>query len=330
MRFGLALPQYEFSVPGRRADWTSVRDWALRAEDLGFDSVWVSDHLFLDLGRYGGDDRQQSAMECFTTLGALAAITSKVRLGVLVVCNDLRSPALVAKMTASLDVLSGGRIELGMGAGWYEAEYRAAGIPFERPGTRIARLAEAVQIVSGMLANESFSFEGKHYKVKDALNLPGPIQEPRPPVWVGGKGDRVVATAGKFADGFNTVWAWTPEDYGERMRKLDAAAAAAGRDPSSIRRSVGLYCVPGADERDLQYRWRNYVEATPDGVAPDSFPGRVPDKLYGEPDLLLERLSQFEALGAEEVILGFGILPFQIADESAVDFFAREVIPSGR
>jgi probable F420-dependent oxidoreductase len=329
VRFGLALPQYEFSVPDGRAGWSTVRDWALRAEELGFDSVWISDHLFLDLSRYGGDDRRQSAMECFTTIGALAAITSKVRLGVLVVCNDLRAPSLVAKMTATLDVLSGGRIELGLGAGWYEPEYRAAGIPFERPGVRIDRLAEAVQIVSGMLTNETFSFEGKHYRVHEALNLPRPIQKPRPPVWIGGKGDRVVATAAKFADGYNTVWAWTPEDYGERMRLLDAAAAKAGRDPSSIRRSVGLYCMPGAEERDLQDRWTRYREATPAKV-PESFPGRVPDKLYGEPDLLLERISKFEALGAEEVILGFGILPFQIADETAVELFAREVIPSGR
>lgn len=208
MRFGLALPHYDFSVPGNGpVGWPVVHGWAQRAEALGFDSVWVSDHLFLDLGKYGAPPGPQGSMECFTTLAALAATTARVRLGCLVACNDLRSPVVVAKMAATLDVLSDGRFDLGMGAGWYEPEYRAAGVPFDAAGVRIRRLAEAVQIVTGMLASVPFSFEGTHYRVREAWNLPRPVQSPRPPVWVGGKGDRLAGVAGRHADGFNSCWA---------------------------------------------------------------------------------------------------------------------------
>lgn len=328
MRFGLALPQYDFSLPGvRPIAWPFVRDWAQQAEEFGFDSVWLSDHLFLDLARYGGPEDRQGAMECFTTLGGLAASTSRVRLGTLVVCNDLRSPALVAKMAATLDVLTGGRIDLGLGAGWYEPEFAAAGIPFRSPEQRIARLEEAVQIVAGMLASPSFSFTGKHYGVDHAWNLPQPVQSPRPPVWIGGKGDRVVQLAGRHADGFNTVWAWTPEAYAGRIEQLERGAIEAGRDPGSIRRSVGLYTLPGIDESDLSSRWGRYLSANPwmAGLARlESWRG---DKLCGTPLDMAARIRAFESLGVEEVILGFGLLPFQVADASAVELFVREVFP---
>ena len=130
MRFGLALPQYDFSLPGPAGiDWSFVRDWAHHAEALGFDSVWISDHLFLDVARYGGPDQPRGAMECLGTLAALGAATSRLRLGTLVVCNDLRPPAIVAKTAANIDVISGGRLELGIGAGWYERDFKAAGVP---------------------------------------------------------------------------------------------------------------------------------------------------------------------------------------------------------
>lgn len=328
MHFGLALPQFDYSLPGiEKIEWPMIRDWAQRAEELGFASVWISDHLFFDTSKYGGPGEPVGAMECWTTLAALAAATTRVRLGTLVVCNDLRSPALVAKMAASLDVLSGGRIEVGMGAGWYEPEFRAAGVAFERPGIRIDRLAEAVQVVAGMLANPSFSFDGRHYRVEGAWNLPAPAQTPRPPVWVGGKGDRVVRVAARYADGYNSVWAWTPEAYAGRVHVLERAAAEAGRREGDVRRSVGLYALPGADEDDIRARWRRYVEVSPPGTGTHEPSEWGVDKLYGTPEQIVKRVRAFAALGVEEVILGFGILPFQIADEEAVEWFAREVFP---
>jgi probable F420-dependent oxidoreductase len=328
MRFGLALPQYDFSLPGSAGiDWPYVRDWAQQAEELGYDSVWLSDHLFLDVARYGGADRTLGAMECFTTLAALCPTTSRVRLGTLVVCNDLRPPTLVAKAAANIDVLSGGRLELGIGAGWYEREFRATGVPFERPGIRVRRLAEAVQIISGMLSNPSFSFTGRFYRVEDAWILPRPVQSP-PTVWVGGKGDAVVSVAGRLAGGFNSVWAWTPDAFAGRVAILERAATEAGRDPRSVRRSVGLYALPGADDADVAARWDRYLEAFP--AARFELARWRGDKLSGTPEEIADTVRAFAALGVEEIILGFGLLPFQIADASAVEFFAREVMPLAR
>jgi probable F420-dependent oxidoreductase len=329
LRFGLALPQYDFSLPNTPVDWSTLLGWAKRAEEMGFDSVWVSDHLFLDLGRYGGSEERQSAMECFTSLAALSVSTQRVRLGTLVVCNDLRPPTLVAKMAAGIDVLSGGRLELGVGAGWYEPEYRAAGIEFSSPGVRITRLGEAVRIIIGMLSSESFSFEGEHYRVAEARNLPRPVQSPRPPVWIGGKGDRITALAGRLADGYNSVWSWTPEAFADRLKIVHRAARNVGRDPASVRKSVGLYCLPAAGDAELRARWQRYLEVSPVEVDA-SFDEWRTGKLAGTIAEMLETIAAFEELGVEEVILGFGVLPFQIADASAVEFFAGEVLPQGR
>lgn len=329
MKFGLALPQYDYSLPGPRPiGWSEVRDWAQKAEDLGFNSVWVSDHLFLDVAKYGGPDDIFGAMECWTTLAGLATSTDKVRLGSLVVCNDLRPPALVAKMAATVDVLSAGRLEVGLGAGWYEPDFTAAGLPFHGPGVRIDRLAEATQVITGMLSESPFSFDGKFYEITDAINLPQGVQEPRLPVFIGGKGDRVTRMAARYADGYNAVWAWTPERFKGRLDVLNAAAVEAGRDPTDIRKTVGLYVLPGEDEEALAERYRTYLAASPPGVGSvEQLDEWKADKLAGDPSHMSEVLKGFEALGVAEVILGFGLLPFQIADPDAVDWFASQIPP---
>lgn len=326
MRFGLALPHYDFSLPAiKRIDWSLVRDWAQRGEELGFDSLWMSDHLFLDLSKYGGPPKTQFSMECFSTLAALSQWTSRARLGTLVVCNDLRPPSLLAKMASTLSVFSNGRFELGMGAGWYEPEYRSAGMPFERPGIRVQKLAEAVRLVRGMLSESPFSFEGRFYRVRDSWTLPQPASLP---VWIGGKGDRMVETAARYADGFNTVWAWTPEAYAAKIRLLDETAASAGRDPAQIKKSVGLHCLPGADEAELEMRWGRYIAASPAGIGGSAtFRTWRQDKLAGTPAEMASRIEDFRASGAEEVILNFGLVPFQICDASAVEDFVGEVRP---
>jgi probable F420-dependent oxidoreductase len=325
MRFGLALPHYGFSLPGAAApSWDSVLGWAKKAEDLGFDSVWVSDHLFLDLARYGGSPEPRGTLECFTTLAGLASVTQRIRLGTLVVCNDLRPPSMVAKIATTIDLMSKGRLELGIGAGWYEAEFEAAGVPFERPGIRVDRLAEAVQILKGMTTSEEFSFAGRHYQIEEAHNLPQPAGRLR--IWIGGKGDRVVKTAARHADGYNAVWAWTPQTYAGRLAVLDRAARQAGRDPSQIARSVGLYTLIAGSDRGLEKRWQAYAEATPIHVRQTLDEWRK-DKLCGTPHEIAATAGEFAALGVEEVILGFGLVPFQIADPSSVEEFAGKVFP---
>jgi probable F420-dependent oxidoreductase len=325
MRFGLALPHYGFSLPGATApSWDSVLGWAKKAEDLGFDSVWMSDHLFLDLARYGGSPEPRGTLECFTTLAALASVTQRIRLGTLVVCNDLRPPSMVAKIATTIDLMSKGRFELGIGAGWYEAEFQAAGVPFERPGVRIDRLTEAVQILKGMATSEEFSFAGRHYRVAAAHNLPQPAGRLR--IWVGGKGDRVVKTAARYADGYNAVWAWTPQTYAGRLAVLDEEAERAGRNPSDIARSVGLYTLIAPSGPELEKRWSAYLEVTPVEMRQTLDEWRK-DKLCGTPAEAASTIGEFEALGVEEVILGFGVVPFQIADPPAVEEFVEKVFP---
>lgn len=328
MRFGLALPQYDYSVPPEeRISWQAVVDWAVKAEKLGFSSVWLSDHLFYDLGRYGGPVGEQRGVECFTGLAALATATTRVRLGSLVACNDFRNPALLANMAATLDVLSRGRLDLGMGAGWFEAEYRAAGIPFDPASVRVARLGESVQIIRGLLDAGRMSFSGEHYQIDGARCIPRPVQE-RLPVFIGGRGDRMARLAGRYADGFNSSWAWEPEDFAERIQVVDRAAEAAGRDPAGIAKTVGLYALPGSTDPAVERRWQRYVACGPPGRPEHiSYPLWAEDKLAGTYGQIAEKVGRFEALGVTEIVLTFGSIPFQICDPEAVEEFVGEVAP---
>ena len=332
MRFGLALPHYDTSFAGERASWGSVRRVAEVAESSGFDSVWVSDHFFLDWGKYGGPYDVQGSLECWTTLSALAASTQRVRLGSLTLCNDFRNPALVAKMAATLDNLSGGRLDIGLGAGWYEAEYRAADIPFHRPGVRIDRLRESVEIIARMLAGEKVTFSGKHYSTDGAICRPGPVQDPRPPIWIGGKGDRLLATVAAVADGWNMSWLGDMDVYEDRLAVANRACEKQGRDPGTLRRSVGVYLLAGSDDGDARRRFERLIARTPPGLlqTPTDGPAVSWDEFkqgrfagtIGEVTDKLGRLSEF---GVEEVIVSLGVVPFQVADLEEVEFVGTEV-----
>ena len=190
---GLALPQYDFgsAEPGV-IGWDPVERTARLAEDLGFASLWLSDHLFLDRGRYGGPPGRCPGLDPLPALAAVARVTSTVRLGPLTLCGPLRPATVTAKQLASLDNVSGGRLVVGIGAGWYEDEFAAAGIPFRRPGERLAQLEEAVRVLRGMFEGGPFTFDGRYERASAARCLPTPVQRPGPPIWVGGKGDRLL------------------------------------------------------------------------------------------------------------------------------------------
>ena len=337
MHLGLALPHYDTSYRNEPVSWTAVRDCATAAERSGFSSVWVSDHLFLDWGKYGGPPTRQASLECWTTMSAVAAATSRVRVGSLTLCNDLRRPALLAKMASSLDLLSGGRLDVGLGAGWYEPEYEAAGIDFDPAGTRIRRLGEAVEIVGRLLAGEELTFDGEHYQVQEAICLPRPRQTPRPPVWVGGKGDLLLRTAARVADGWNFSWIGSFETYEERSRAADVACEKGGRDPATLLRSVGAYVLAGRNEADLRARFERLVERTPQGVFPDSVsgpPGALSweefrrDHVTGTVGEVTDRLGRLSDLGVREVVVTAGALPFQVADPEDVELLGAEIAPA--
>lgn len=333
MRFGLALPHYDTSFAGRPASWEAVREVALTAENVGFDSVWMSDHFFLDWGKYGGPGDVQGSLECWTTLSGLAAETKRVRLGALTLCNDFRNPGLLAKMIATLDMLSEGRVDVGLGAGWYEPEYDATGIPFDTPGVRIERLRESLQIVGALLAGERVTFDGKHYTMREARCTPTPVQRPRPPIFVGGKGDRLIRSAIRYADGWNMSWLGSSLDtYKERVTFARRECERAGRDPATFRLSVGAYVLVGRDENDAKRRFERLVERTPDGilrrvgdgsaVSWDEFRGQA---FAGTVGHIVDRLGELASLGVEEVIVGLGAVPFQVADLDDVEVVGTEV-----
>ena len=335
MRLGLALPHYDTSFAGRPFEWDSLKRVALLAEASGFDSVWVSDHLFLDWGKYGGPDEPQGTPECLMTMGALSAVTERVRIGSLALCNDFRNPALVAKMIATLDLLSGGRIDIGIGAGWYEPEYAAAGIEFKPPGDRIRKLGESLQIMSRLLEGDVVDFDGDHYHLKGALCRPLPKQQPRPALWVGGKGDFLLRTAVRYADGWNFSWIGDFGTYKARAEKATQICDEEGRDPTTLRRSVGIYLLVGDGEADLKCRFERLAKRTPPGIlqAPNSETGVSWDEfrkgnLVGTPGEVAEKLEELAELGVEEVIATLGSIPFQLGDEEDVAYVGERIIPA--
>lgn len=332
MKVGVALPHYDFSFPdGRPADLDATIALAQRAERLGFDSVWMSDHFFLDLAKYGGAATRYGSLEAMTTLAAIAMDTERVRLGTLVLCEAFRHPPVLAKMAATLDIVSEGRLELGIGGGWYEDEYRAFGFRFPPTAERIARLRETVEIVGGMLASERFSYDGRYYRVEDAPNDPPPVQRPRPRVWVGGKGGpKIMRIVAEAADGWNTVWRWAPAAYAERLEELGRACERAGRDPATVKKSVGLFTVVGTDERDFSGRWTDALERAPVDTSGATREGFARDALVGTAEDCIARIKEFEALGVEHLVCTFGLVPFSLSDEEQLDVFARDVLPAVR
>jgi probable F420-dependent oxidoreductase len=330
MRVGLALPHYDFSFPdGDALTWPRLADAARRAEALGFDSAWVSDHFFLDLGRYGGSEALQGTLDPFISLAGIAAVTDRIRLGTLVAGAPFRHPAHVAKMATAIDLASGGRFDLGIGAGWYEREFEAFGYPFGSTGERFGLLEESVEVIAGLFGEGPFDHRGGRFALAGAFNRPRPAQEGGPPIWIGGKGgDRALRLVTRMAAGWNTVWRWTPDRYAERVKALRRIAETEGRDPGSISLSLGLYALVGEDDRDLVARFRALQRWTPggalDGELLDDY---VRDTLTGTPEACLERLSEYAGLGVEEVIVAAASLPFAVCDWSIVELIAEAIIP---
>lgn len=269
-------------------------------ERLGYHSVWLSDHL---IGMYRRPDSER--LECWTTLSALAGATSRIRLGSLVLCNPFRHPSLLAKMAASLDVISGGRLEFGIGAGWHEPEFQAYGYPFERPATRIRRLSEAVQIVKSMWTEPHPSFEGRYYQIKDAYCSPKPVQKPHPPLMIGGGGEQLLLRAvARHADVCNfSAWIGSPEDYRRKLDVLERHCESLGRDPGEIRKSWAAYVIVKEDAKEAEEIVKRFVK----GLA--SYYGRPENELRlpitGTPEDCVEQIQRYVDVGVSLFILMF-------------------------
>lgn len=315
MKVGVALPQYDYSIAGEpELRFDTIVSCAQAAVRAGADSLWLSDHLFLDLGKYGGTSDPQGCYEPIVTLAALARLVPDARLGTLVLCEALRPASVTAKALATLDRVSGGRVDVGVGAGWYEPEYEAIGMKMPAPGERLDRLIEAVDVMGGLLGGGPFTFDGAAHRAVEARNLPPAVQQPRPRVFVGGKGNRLLRVAAEHADGWNTCWVWTPDAYRERLAVLDRACARIDRDPATVWRTLGLYALCGENERDLEQRFERWRATSPPGVTDgmDLSTFRT-GRLVGTVDEVREQVQEWESLGVDTLILGIGVVPFQWA-----------------
>ncbi len=235
MKVGVVMPIGPQDPTGVVPAWSAVRDAALVSEEAGLDSVWVYDHL---LFRFGTDPTQ-GIHECWTMLSAVAAITSRVELGIVVLAMPFRNPALLAKMADTLEEVSGGRLILGVGCGWHEPEFDAFGFPFDH---RVGRFEEALSILVPAVRTGRASFSGRWHRARDVEILPGYSRpDGRPtPILIAGRGPRMLGLVVQHADAWNTAWLGAASQLPPRLEGLQAALAAAGRDPATLEITVGV------------------------------------------------------------------------------------------
>ncbi|MCC6315731.1 MAG: LLM class flavin-dependent oxidoreductase [Thermomicrobiales bacterium] len=239
LKVGVLLPDSERELNGHVPHWRDIVTMARAAEDVGFDSIWITDHL---IHREPGKPKQ-GMWECWSLLAALAAVTERVEIGPLVSCVGFRNPALLAKIADTVDEISGGRLILGLGAGWHEPEYRAFGYPFDH---RVARFAEALTIITGLLREGQVDFAGTYYQARDCELRPRGPRPLGPPIMIGSTGPRMMALAARHADLWNAWGRNTPVDVAPASATLDAACHGVGRDPATLARSVAvLVDLPG-------------------------------------------------------------------------------------
>jgi F420-dependent oxidoreductase-like protein len=302
-----------FTEPQQGASYATLRQVATTAEALGFDGFFRSDHYL----KMGDGDGQPGPTDAWATLAALAVETSRIRLGTLVTCATFRLPGPLAIAVAQVDEMSGGRVEFGIGAGWFDAEHRAYGVPFPPLKERFDRFEEQLAIITGLWETpegKTFSFDGRYYAVTDSPGLPKPAQRPRPPVIVGGAGRRrTPAIAARYADEFNANFVAPAEAAGLYGRVRDACRAE-GRDPASMTFTVAHTVCCGKDDADLRRRAAAI--------------GRDPDQLRtgaiaGSPAEIVDRIGQYAEAGASTVYLQV----LDLGDLAHLELLAAEVLP---
>jgi len=302
-----------FTEPQQGASYETLLRVAKAAEDLGFDAFFRSDHYL----KFGDVSGLPGPTDAWATLAGLARETSRIRLGTLVSAATFRYPGPLAITVAQVDQMSGGRVELGLGAGWYDAEHTAYGIPFPDLNERFARYEEQLEVITGLWDvpdGATFSFSGEYFTVADSPALPKPVQRPRPPVIIGGTGPRrTPRLAAKFADEYNVPFS-TLDDTGLAFGRVREACAAAGRHETSMIYSAAQTVCCGRNPAEVERRARAI--------------GQKPDELRdgglaGTPDEVAEKIGKFAELGAEHLYLQ--VLDLQDLDH--LELLAAEVLP---
>lgn len=317
IHFGAMIPQgWRRDLPSDlppNKQWELIQETARCVERVGFDSAWLYDHLIT-----WPTVSQDSCFECWTLLSSLASITKTLRLGEMVTCNSYRSPALLAKMAATLDNILSGRLEFGLGAGWYDYEYKAYGYDFPKPAVRIRMLEEALQIVKKMWTEEQATFNGKYYQVKDAINQPKPIQKPHPPITVGGSGEQLtLRVMAKYANRVNFGGYRSFEEYERKFRILEGYCREAGRDPSKITRTLLRDVIVAETEEEAK---KKAERVWPRETA---FQERMLNSIVGDPESCLRQLERWKQLGITYFVIYFP----DAVDLESIELFARRVMP---
>jgi probable F420-dependent oxidoreductase len=286
------------------------------AESYGFGSVWLCDHFLTlsphDYAKERGlirEDVQHQGrtppgsrplLEAWTALSALARDTTSVRLGTSVLCNSYRHPSVLAKMAATLDVISEGRLDLGLGAGWFQHESEAYGIPFLPVGDRVSALGEALEVIKAIWTQRNPVYSGRFYTLDGAVCNPPPLQKPHPPLWVGGEGDRVHRIAARFAQGINIRF-WSPEKVKQRRNFLAEACTTVGRNPATLRLSLTAVLAP-TESAEQEAQIREQFSSIPDSGL-----------IAGPADKCIERINEYYQSGVDTFL-------FTIPDVARSDF----------
>ncbi|MFC3688943.1 LLM class F420-dependent oxidoreductase [Aquipuribacter hungaricus] len=329
LRFGLFVPQgWRLDLVGidPAEHWSTLRALAQRADAGPWESLWVYDHFHTV-----PEPTEEATHEAWTLMAALAAVTDRVRLGQMCTCTGYRNPAYLAKVAATVDVVSGGRVEMGIGAGWYEHEWRAYGYGFPGAGERLAMLREGVEIMRQMWEQGSSTFAGEHYRTDGALCRPLPLQEGGIPLWVAGGGERktlrIAAEHARY-----TNFEGTLEGFVHKSEVLAGHCRDIGRDPATITRSANYNVVLGRDEAEVadrlaQRRSRLEGLVSPAAVEREvvSYAPELP--AVGTPEQVVEKLRPLVDAGMTYPILYF---PEAAYDTSGIELFEQEVLPALR
>lgn len=317
LTFGVFMPQgwkMELaSIDGATNKWAKSVEVAQLAEQLGYDSIWVYDH-FHNVPR----PAHEAVFECWTSIAAISQLTTRIRLGQMVGCNSYRNPGLLAKITATVDVISGGRLDWGIGAGWYENEYRAYGYDFPKPKDRIGMLRESVEIVKSMWTEAETTYKGQYYELVRANCDPKPLQDPHPPIWIGGGGEQLtLRVVAKHADCSN--FGGSPDEFARKREILKGHCKAVGRDEGEIRKTWSPELFVRETEAELR-----------SGGNPSLWGGDFDEwraaNLVGTPDEVAEKVQRYVDLGCS------GFIPWcsDYPDTTSMELFATQVIPAFR
>jgi F420-dependent oxidoreductase-like protein len=309
MKFGISLPNgWKMSLVDVKDPidaYETMTNVAKAADEAGYESVWLVDHFHTV-----PTPTQEVTFECWMSLAALARDTKRIRVGQIVTCNSYRNPALLAKMASTLDVLSHGRLNFGIGAGWYEHEYKAYGYPYPDAPERLRQLREALQVIHAMWEQEEAYFEGKYYQVRGAINQPKGVQKPHIPILIGGGGEKVtLKLVAQYGDACNVNGSL--ETIAHKLAVLKQHCENVGRDFQDIRCTTGVFCsIADSDEEAL-------------ALIPEAIKANLSDTaLVGSPATIRKRIEVLEAMGIHELIFDFP----SATDLTPLKRFAQEFI----